>query len=544
MISSKLAIEANFRVQSTVDTTTSNAPKSIGDISLSVQIDPRSYHVFQEMEIFMLFDRATAALIEIPPAMFELLQAVEHGVAFQEALAWVELQNPLVDSGELLDLVRSLQGRGFFRYIPVDHAEQRKLIEGLWRHKPRRIQLLMAQSCNLGCRYCYAWRNGSNQRNVLMSWPVAKRAVDFLVARSGKRPNLMLTFFGGEPLLNYTTIRQVVEYCESIKEQFGKTFSYELVTNGTLLTQEVAEFLAEHQFLLMISIDGWREMHEYNRPALRKGGDYDAILANALHVLKIYQERGLPEIKVRANLTDKFHESDKVRQFLHSLGFTKVGISPIEPLSHGDRSPSAMTDDQVEEMMLKEYAADLASLDRLAQGERLSSAEGFRLRRLSQPMTPVLLKGLACGVNRNTAVVDTKGNIYPCHRYEGMENYIVGNVFTGMDREKTIGYYFKVNGNATNRCHSCWIRDYCAGGCAWLLSAKDGNLVDPTPQECDRRRRAMEQGLFLRSKLRMIAPGWLANNGNRSFDEWNWNEAAVEESSCGSCNECGSGCGS
>jgi len=506
-------------------------------------IDPRSFHVFVEEGKPLLFDRATAALLEISAPLFVFLQSMESGAGFDRSLSACEMEYPEIDSQLVSEMMEALIERGFFRYQPVDMQEQRRMIDTLWEHKPRRIQLLMAQSCNLGCRYCYAWRNGSNQKNVLMSWPVAKRAVDFLIERSGRRPSLQVTFFGGEPLLNYETIQKVVEYCESVGPTLGKTFTYELITNGTLLTADVTHFLAKHRFLLMVSIDGWQEMHEYNRPFLRAGDDYETIVANALYAVKVFRENRLAEIKVRANLTSKYHDSEAVRRHLYSLGFTKIGISPIEPLPHSEPSPSSMTDDQVDALMAAEYEADLNSIARLARSESLDTVEEFRLRRWSEPVKPHNLKGLSCGVNRNTAVVDTKGNIYPCHRYEGMENYIVGNVFTGMDYEKTVGYYLKVNGNATARCHSCWIRDYCAGGCAWLLSAKDGNLVDPTVRECDRRRKTMEHGLHLRARLRAVAPGWL-NSENRAVDRWKWQEDEKQEGQCGSCNDCGEGCGS
>lgn len=513
----------------------------------SMNLDPRSFHAFERDGNWLLYDRATGGLLQIGGELGLFFSAVENGATYSEAYQGMRAASksdevPRLD--EVIGLIEDLHERGFFRYRPVDHAEQEKMLQGLWRHRSRRIQLLMAQGCNLGCRYCYAWRNGSNQKGTLMSFEMAKRSVDFLVKRSGRRKSLQVTFFGGEPLLNYPVIQQVVRYCRELEHTTDKRFNFELITNATLLTREVAEFLAAERFLLMISIDGWREMHNYNRPSLGKQDDYDVITQNAIYVNRIYQERGLPVIKVRANLTDKYHDAKKVHEYLAGLGFKSIGLSAIEPLPHGNPSPSAMTEEQVEEMSAQNERLMMDALSKMERGHGLDSYAVRQLRRAAEAPSVRALKGVTCGVARNTAVVDNQGNIYPCHRYEGMTAYVIGSVLTGMDREKTMGYYRKVNGNATNRCHSCWLRDHCAGGCAWLLSAKDGTIHDPTPNECDRRRRSMETALFVRQRLRALRPDWFEDGQNRRLEDWNlFDDEGPRETAKAGCGDCSGGCG-
>lgn len=339
-----------------------------------------------------------------------------------------------------------------------------------------------------------------------MPWNVARQSVDYLVWRSGSRPDLQVTFFGGEPLLNYPVLKQVVEYGREVEKLGRKKFLFELITNGTLLTKDIVDFLVKEKFLLFISIDGWREMHNYQRPSLDKHDCYDTIVANARYANEQYKLHGLPAPKVRANLTNKFHDSAAVGKYLESLGFTTIGVGPIEPLSHGDPSPSALTEDQADEMSLIADKTMADCLEQLSRGERLGPFLGTQFNKTVQKLEPRTTLGITCGIGRNTVVVDNKGNLFPCHRYEGMDAFLIGNVFSGLDHEKTMAYYKKVNGHATENCHDCWIRDYCGGGCAWLLSTIDGHIADPTDRECNRRRHSVERAIWLRSQLHKRFP--------------------------------------
>lgn len=506
--------------------------------SETLAIDPRSFHVFATDGRFFLFDRATATISELSEFAWKLLNAIEQGASTDFAIRHFSDGD---DSLEQLffSSLQALKSKGFFTYIPVDLEEQDTMIQRLWHHRPRRIQLLMAQGCNLGCRYCYAWRNGSNQLETLMPYNIAKKAVDYLVSKSGTRTDLQVTFFGGEPLLNWEVLQRVVEYCESLERQTGKTFTFEVITNATLLDAEKARYLAEKKFLLMVSIDGWEEMHNYNRPAIGGANRYAEIVENAQVANSIYKSLGLRPIKVRANLTHKYHDHYETVRQLQSLGFERVAVAPIEPLPHSSPSPSSLTEDDCDENLAVHRLRDFAVLKKINSGELLSDEEEELISGYPQERLPLALKGITCGTGRNTQCIDTKGNIYPCHRYEGMEAFIIGNIFEGHNEEKTMRYYRMVNGNATSRCHSCWIRDYCAGGCAWLLSTSTGVLVDPTVRECNRRRTGFQHALFMRSELRKLRPGMFANAAVQ-INEWDFSQPSVATGGCTSCTSCGS----
>ncbi len=272
----------------------------------SIAIDPRSFHVFEFEGEQLLFDRATGTTSALSPLAFSVLQQIEAGRAVETVLEDL----PDADERTAVRLaLNDLQERGFFRFWSVEAASDEAL-RPLWDHQPKRIQLLMAEGCNLGCRYCYQWRNGTNQKHTLMPWSVARDAIHHLIWRAGGRRDLQVTFFGGEPLLNYPMVKRVVEYCRALEPVTGKRFLFELITNGTLLDRDVVDFVVREKFLLFISLDGWKEMHEYNRPSLT-GDDrmYETIVENARYANEQYKLHKLTPIKVRANLTNRFHRA-------------------------------------------------------------------------------------------------------------------------------------------------------------------------------------------------------------------------------------------
>ncbi len=187
--------------------------------------------------------------------------------------------------------------------------------------------------------------------------------------------------------------------------------------------------------------------------------------------------------------------------------------------------------------MLRSGEELLQGIRRLQQGERLGPFLRKLLNQSSAPLQKRHWHGITCGVARNTTIVDNRGNLYPCHRYAEMKAYCIGNVRTGFDRELVMAYYRKINGHSTESCQDCWIRDYCSGGCAWLLSDKQGNIHDPTPRECNRRRRSMELGLWVRKTVREMFPNRFGEAERQQWDAWNWDESGSIVPDCSTMEE-------
>ena len=415
-------------------------------------------------------------------------------------------------------------------YRPFDLDSQQKNIDGLWLHKPRRLQLFLAQMCNLACRYCYAGNNGSNAKHILMNWDVAKASVDYLVRKSGNRPNLQITFFGGEPLLNFKVLKRVVQYCENVSKRSNKRFVFELITNGTLLNKEIADYVAGRDFLLFISIDGYREMHNYQRPSVDGADYYDTILTNAKYAVNKYRKlKSKKKVKIRANMTPEFHDVRRVAKYLESQGFNKIGIAAIQPMPFEDCTPCALSEQQLDKLEGEYDEITLEALFSLENGERLSPYKRKLIyQTVSRQLKQRSTMGIICGIGRNTNAVDCKGNIFPCHRYVGMDKYIIGNVYAGLSPSKTIGLYNKYNEAALSQCSECWARNFCGGACPWIRSAPDGQIYEKRQSECNRIKKSIERGLWLDKEIREKCPKIYASvSGSQKKDDelfysWHW----------------------
>lgn len=487
-------------------------------------IDPGCIHLFEHNNEKMMFDIASGMVLELSEFAYEFLDLCRNK-EWLEVTSILQKRYPDLSIEEMKLTLKQLKAKGLFAAPPeFDEKRQEERIQALWQHHPCRLQLVLSQNCNLACTYCYMENNGSNARRMLMNREQAFQAVDHLIKRSGRRRNLQVTFFGGEPLLNFQRIKEVVEYCKEAELKYNKKFIFELITNGTLLDGEIADFVIENDMLLFVSLDGWKEMHNRQRPSI-DGKDYhERILRNAIRMDREYKKRKSKyTVKVRANLTPEFCDVKAVVDFLESHGFTTIGISVIQDLPYSEgQTPGALSVEQLEELTEVENRRWETEFERIKQGKRIGPYARKMLRKMISSMSRYCATmGIRCGVGRNTNAVDVDGNIYPCHRYVNMKEYILGNTKGGMDPRKTIRYYRKLIEATRRTCSKCWIRQFCAGGCPWERSSPDGTICDPLPTECDYRRQSVEKTLWFRKELRKAKPKLFAvwtNTGNADGD--------------------------
>ncbi len=462
-------------------------------------LDGRTYHVFRYREKAILYDVGTDTISRIDDAfLFDLLDMARR-CDLPALLS--QLQRQYADATEQTvqgALAPFLDG-GLFHYEEPGAGAIEMITQSLLRHCPRRIQLFLAQACNMACVYCYAEENGSNERNKLMTLETARQAIDFLVRRSGKRGYLGVQFFGGEPLLNAEVMKQLVDYAEQISRPARKRFHFQISTNGTLLTEEIQDYIVQHDMGTLVSIDGDEDTHNRQRPLRGGGPSFHLIIDKAKQLNEKFNRRGRRVLKIRANIVNgRQIDLRRISEFFENLGFRYVGISGIHPRP-GEEKEHSFDDAALDRWRDESDPMFMEWLEAIDRQERPPNnyAASQALKALKAVIVSRPLGAIRCGVGRNTNAVDVDGNIFPCHRYVGLENYIVGNVWTGMDEKRTADYYRQLIRSNMTHCAACWARTKCGGPCPWEVSRTSGEIAPPSDGFCRSTRHGFERAFYL-----------------------------------------------
>jgi len=468
-----------------------------------------SYKVFEFKDKKILYDLNTDSIIQVDDKLtYDILKfAGKYDIV--DLYKQISRKHAGVKESKIVETIKPLKDAGFFISPPPNFSQLKNLKQKLMRHRPSKIQLCVTQGCNLACIYCYAEESGSNAKNQLMSFETAKQSVDYLVRISGSQKNLSIQFFGGEPLMNFELIKKVVEYTNSLSKKIKKNFHYGISTNCTLLTEEVQNYLVENRFGILVSVDGDEEIHNRQRP-FRDGRDsYKIVIKNAIALNEKYlKEKRLTPPRIRANIINgNANRLAEITDSFADLGFKAIGIAPImERL--GDNAPLGMDDEALDKWNKQADDQFCYWLDRTEKGKEVKNAYIKRevQRRFDMLKSKRIFGGVRCGVGRNVNTVDVDGNIYPCHRYPGMDKYIIGNVYTGLNREKISSYYDDIMNNMLKNCSTCWLRFKCGGPCPWQVSAEEGNICPSDKLSCDDRKHSFKQGAYMYVHLSQRKP--------------------------------------
>ena len=357
--------------------------------------------------------------------------------------------------------------------------------------------LNIAHDCNLRCKYCFAGQGGYGQWRMLMSFDVARRAVDFLIAHSGSRQHCELDFFGGEPLMNWHVIRQTVSYIRQQEKKHNKIIKLSLTTNGMLLDEEKVRYLTENHIALILSLDGRRDMHDRMRPDVNGNGTYDRILKNLQYCVA---HRDGEEYYVRGTYTR--HNLDFTTDVLDMVdkGFPALSMEPVV----GDPSE--------EYTIQKEDLPEIcAEYEKLAKVFIAREEEGrpffyfhFNMDLWRGPCLPKRLRG--CGAGHEYLAVVPNGDIYPCHQFVGRDGYVIGNVFEGLKNMKMMREFRENHVFTKPTCVDCWARFFCSGGCHANNEMYAGDIHKPFDITCEIQKKRIECALMIQAYNKMKKP--------------------------------------
>ena len=394
-----------------------------------------------------------------------------------------ELREALSDIAEL-----TANGQLFTKDIYEDYIEEVKkrktVVKALCLH--------IAHDCNLACKYCFAEEGEYHGRRALMSFEVGKKALDFLIANSGQRRNLEVDFFGGEPLMNWQVVKDLVAYGRAQEKKYDKHFRFTLTTNGVLLNDEVQEFANKEMDNVVLSLDGRKEINDYMRPFRNGKGSYGLIVPK---FQKLADSRNQERYYVRGTFTrNNLDFSEDVKHFAQ-LGFKQMSIEPVV----GEESESYAIKEEDLPKIFEEY-------DKLAKYmiEREREGKGFNFFHFMIDLEggPCVAKRLSgCGSGTEYLAVTPWGDLYPCHQFVGQEEFLMGNVDEGVVKPEIAEDFRGCSVYSKEKCKKCFARFYCSGGCMANAYKFHGSIHEAYDIACGMERKRVECAIMIKAAL-------------------------------------------
>ncbi len=350
--------------------------------------------------------------------------------------------------------------------------------------------LHIAHDCNLKCRYCFAEEGEYHGKRELMSAEVGKKAIDFLIKASGKRRNLEIDFFGGEPLMNFDAVKEIVEYARSLEEENGKNFRFTITTNGILLNDDIMDFINKNMHNVVLSIDGRKEVNDRMRPRAGGQGSYDTIVPK---FIKLAESRNQTDYYVRGTFTRYNKDFSKDVLHLADLGFKQISV---EPVVASDSEDYAITEADLPEIFEEYESLAKEMLKRKKEGRDFNFFH-FMIDLTGGPCVTKRLVG--CGSGTEYLAVTPSGDLFPCHQFAGREEFKMGSVYTGIEKPEIRSAFEDCNVYSKPACARCWARFYCSGGCVANSFNSHGDLISPYEIGCEMQKKRLECALMLKA---------------------------------------------
>ena len=432
-----------------------------------------SVHVVDEVAYDMIALYKTTDKEEIITAMLEKYKDTPD-VTREELLLCLDDIKELEEMGKLFT-------EDQYENLAIDYKNNSKVVKALCLH--------VAHTCNLNCSYCFASQGKYQGDRALMSFEVGKQAFDFLIANSGSRRNLEVDFFGGEPMMNFDVVKQLVAYARSIEKEHNKNFRFTFTTNGVLLDEEVMDFLNAEMSNVVLSLDGRKEVNDHFRKNYAGEGSYDTIVPK---FQRLVEKRGDKNYYVRGTFThnnvdftnDLFHMAD--------LGFTELSM---EPVVCPPDDPYALTEEDLPKLFEQYEILAKEMIERKKQGRGFT----FYHYMLDLKNGPCIYKRITgCGSGTEYMAVTPWGDLYPCHQFVGDTKYLLGNIWDGVTNTKVQDEFRSCNAYARSECKDCWARLYCSGGCAANAYHATGSINGIYKYGCELFKKRIECAVMIR----------------------------------------------
>ncbi len=440
----------------------------------------------------IVLDVCSGAVHLVDEVAFDIINMYEEHTAEEITVAILEkyADNPEVTAEEIaecLSQIGELKESGQL-FVPDTYEPMADTLKQKTSGVVKALCLHIAHSCNLNCSYCFASQGKYHGERALMSFEVGKRALDFLIENSGTRHNLEVDFFGGEPLMNFDVVKDLVAYARSVEKQHNKNFRFTLTTNGMLIDDDVIDFANRECVNVVLSLDGRKEVHDRFRVDYAGNGSWEKIVPK---FQKLVEARGGKDYYMRGTFTHAnpdFLEDIKV---MLDLGFNELSM---EPVVCAPDDPSALTAEDFP--IVCEQYEKLAEL--MLQRHREGRPFTFYHYMIDLKGGPCIYKRISgCGSGTEYMAVTPWGDLYPCHQFVGDEKYLLGNVFDGVSNTAAQDEFMGCNVYAREECRDCWARLYCSGGCAANAYHATGSVKGVYKYGCELFKKRMECAIML-----------------------------------------------
>lgn len=450
-------------------------------------------HQYKNNGYNMVMDVNSGSVHVVDDIAYGIISLMEdENASKDEILKKAQLLYKKADKKELEDTYQELidlkeQGMLFSEDVDVWK------VQNIAAQRPPVIKALclhIAHACNMACRYCFADEGEYKGEKALMSFEVGRHALDFLVENSGSRIQLEVDFFGGEPLLNFTVVRQIVAYGRSLEEKYHKKFRFTMTTNGLLLDDEIIAFANKEFDNIVLSIDGRKEVHDHMRPQKDGNGTYEQILPQ---FIKVAESRHQEKYFVRGTFTH--YNLDFAKDVLHlaDLGFKEISV---EPVVADPKEPYAIKEEDLP-VIFEQY--DILAKEMIRRKQEGREFHFFHYK-VDLKGGPCLIRRISgCGAGKEYLAITPWGDIYPCHQFVEHKEFLMGTVFTGISNRDVRKKFERVNVFTKESCRDCFARYYCSGGCCANAYNASGKIDGPYEIGCQLQRKRIENAIMLQA---------------------------------------------
>ncbi|CAA7599776.1 cyclic pyranopterin phosphate synthase [Acididesulfobacillus acetoxydans] len=460
----------------------------------------KNVHVFRQGDLNIAYDVNSGSLHVVDEPTYRILRVMGTLPVLSAAEIKRGLGRAAVDwavAQEVLDELADLKEEG------VLFSKEAEEQGPSYPEKPlvKAVCLHVAHDCNLRCGYCFAGSGAFGGSRMLMDAETGRRGIDFVLSASGHRDHCEVDFFGGEPLLNFPLVRELVRYGRQAAAERHKTLKFTLTTNAVLLTKEIEEFLEKEDISVVLSLDGRPEVHDKMRPFANGQGSYERVVPSIRSFARRRPESSPYAVGtyyyVRGTYTHFNLDFDRDVVHMLDLGLKRISM---EPVVASPEEPYAFQPDDLETIRESYDRLGEEIIERRARGEDFSFFH-FNMAFEQGPCLPKRLAG--CGAGHEYVAISPEGDLYPCHQFVGQEQFKMGSLYAAdpLELNRDLVRSFRAaHVYAKASCRVCWARFSCSGGCHAANFAAGGSLTEVYALGCEFQKKRLEVALYLKAK--------------------------------------------